>query len=306
MLDEGGAPRTRDLDPELPAGAKHGWAPDRDQWFEVVGPVSLSQWRAAGVRLLWEAQVNGFRGVEQVWAGISVLVNKLGAPSKSGSPSQAAAYTVREGMTTEWFEAAPPVLAGHGMPLPPACVKKFIGFEDLDVFGHARLTDGKVIETGEEAACEAVVGNSPGDMALDGSGRDSAWEEGSGGEWQTNPIPSWFDQGAASWQQHQLVPTRSQGHDIGGSEGRTKVVVDRILDDQGQLTALTSFTSKHADYRRVGEASVSPATGDEPVRPHTNAPADGNPNRVLLRSPGGPSVFRAKAVGPPLRGSPLQ
>ncbi|MEU2779141.1 hypothetical protein ABZ646_41430, partial [Streptomyces sp. NPDC007162] len=175
-------------------------------------PVPLEQWRASGVRLPKEAQANGFRGASRVRAGMAALTRQLGASPSFRTVGKAAAYTVRQEMSTEWLEAALPVLATSGLPLPSAFVKRFFGTEDLDVFLHARLTEGEVIGAGEKAEMEAVAGAGPGSMRLLDSGQGGTLTDSRGVAGQGGPLPVWMD-----WERHHVhdyQPTmaRTAGH----------------------------------------------------------------------------------------------
>ncbi|MGY5046894.1 hypothetical protein ACWDE0_14810 [Streptomyces sp. 900105755] len=118
-------------------------------------PAALGAWRAGGVRLPMEAQVNGFQGAPQVRELVSSAVREAGGGDRFRSKGQAAAYTLQEAVSTEWLIAALPLLTSAGAELPPVHATGVEG-QDLRASVHARLRDGRVLGVGDKMTFETV------------------------------------------------------------------------------------------------------------------------------------------------------
>ncbi|MEU9428944.1 hypothetical protein AB0D87_40095 [Streptomyces sp. NPDC048342] len=118
-------------------------------------PAALGTWRSAGVRLPMEAQVNGFQGAPQVRELVGSAVREAGGGDRFRSTGQAAAYTLREAVSTEWLIAALPLLTSAGAELPPVHATGVEG-QDLRASLHARLRDGRVLGVGDKMTFETV------------------------------------------------------------------------------------------------------------------------------------------------------
>ncbi|MEU8717130.1 hypothetical protein [Streptomyces sp. NPDC048663] len=118
-------------------------------------PAALGGWRAAGVRLPMEAQVNGFQGAPQVRELVGAAVREAGGGARFRGKGQAAAYTLNEAVSTEWLIAALPLLTSAGAELPPVHATGAAG-QDLRASLHARLRDGRVLGVGDKMTFETV------------------------------------------------------------------------------------------------------------------------------------------------------
>ncbi|MGW3284505.1 hypothetical protein ACWDR3_07675 [Streptomyces sp. NPDC001002] len=118
-------------------------------------PASLGAWRAGGVRLPMEAQVNGFQGVTQVRQLLDSAVRQAGGGGRFREKGQAAAYALNEAVSTEWMTAALPLLTSAGAELPPVHVSGAEG-QDLRASLHARLRQGRVLGVGDKMTFETV------------------------------------------------------------------------------------------------------------------------------------------------------
>lgn len=266
--------------PESDLRALMGLRPPRelppvDQPLASLAPPA--QWSASGVRLPREAQANGFRGAAQVRAGMAALTRKLGASPNFQTIGKAVAYTVREEVSTEWLESALPVLTTSGLPLPSAFVKRFFGTEDLDVFLHARLTDGEVLGTGEKADFEAVSGASPGSMGLLDSGQGGRLADSGGVAGQGAPLPAWLNSGAHFYHDYETTPARSAGHSTTETAQRSSGNVTTLVFSGPyamvqftvdlRLVARLRDTARHAMAIKDAEAELDvPIAHPVPIR----------------------------------------
>ncbi|MEU1089797.1 hypothetical protein ABZ401_23750 [Streptomyces sp. NPDC005892] len=118
-------------------------------------PPQLEAWRAAGVRLPMEAQVNGFHGAPRVRELVNSAVKAAGGGDRFGGKGQAAAYALNEAVSTEWMIAALPSLTSAGVDLPPVHATGVEG-QDLRASLHARLRQGRVLGVGDQMTFETV------------------------------------------------------------------------------------------------------------------------------------------------------
>ncbi|MFE7165865.1 hypothetical protein [Streptomyces sp. NPDC057616] len=118
-------------------------------------PTGLGAWRAAGVRLPMEAQVNGFHGAPQVRELMTAAVRQAGGGDRFRDQGQAAAYALGEAISTEWMTAALPLLTSAGVDLPPVHASGAEG-QDLRASLHARLRAGRVLGVGDKMTFETV------------------------------------------------------------------------------------------------------------------------------------------------------
>ncbi|RSS51664.1 hypothetical protein EF918_35500, partial [Streptomyces sp. WAC06614] len=133
--------------------------PAADHHLAARGPgdrgTALGAWRAGGVRLPMEAQVNGFRGAPQVRELVGTAVRAAGGGARFRDRGQAAAYTLGEAVSTEWMIAALPLLTSAGVELPPVHATGAEG-QDLRASVHARLRHGRVLGLGDKMTFETV------------------------------------------------------------------------------------------------------------------------------------------------------
>ncbi|WP_244163019.1 hypothetical protein [Streptomyces bungoensis] len=121
-----------------------------------AGPAAdLGTWRAGGVRLPMEAQVNGFRGAPRVRESVASAVRAAGGGDRFRDRGQAAAYALHEAVSTEWLIAALPLLTTAGAELPPVHATGVEG-QDLRASLHARLREGRVLGRGDKMTFETV------------------------------------------------------------------------------------------------------------------------------------------------------
>ncbi|WP_237491846.1 hypothetical protein [Streptomyces sp. YIM 132580] len=120
------------------------------------GTAGLGAWRAGGVPLPMEAQVNGFQGAPRVRALVDTAVRAAGGNDRFRRKGQAAAYTLGEAVSTEWLISALPLLTNAGAELPPVHASGAKG-QDLRVSVHARLRDGQVLGVGDKMTFETVA-----------------------------------------------------------------------------------------------------------------------------------------------------
>ena len=119
-------------------------------------PGRLAAWRSGGVRLPMEAQVNGFLGAPRVKHLLDTAVKEAGGNARFRDRGQAAAYALKEAVSTEWLTAALPLLTSAGVELPPVHATGVEG-QDLRASLHARLRAGKVLGTGDSMTFETVA-----------------------------------------------------------------------------------------------------------------------------------------------------
>ncbi|MER7189114.1 hypothetical protein [Streptomyces flaveolus] len=127
-----------------------------------ASPGALSAWRAAGATLPLEAQADGFRGAPQVRALIGGAMADAHADTRFRRPGNAAYYAHREAVSTEWLQAALPLLVAGGAELPPVHASGVEG-QDIDCSLHARLLDGRLLGESEEMTFETVAQSTPED-----------------------------------------------------------------------------------------------------------------------------------------------
>ncbi|MEU3859430.1 hypothetical protein AB0F03_18975 [Streptomyces sp. NPDC028722] len=89
-------------------------APDITRGPRGGTPADSGMWRAAGVRLPMEAQVNGFQGAPRVRELVASAVRAAGGGDRFRDKGQAAAYALHEAVSTEWLIAALPLLTAAG------------------------------------------------------------------------------------------------------------------------------------------------------------------------------------------------
>ena len=118
-------------------------------------PAQLGPWRAAGVRLPMEAQVNGFQGAPRVRELLNSAVREAGGGDRFRDKGQAAAYALNEAISTEWLIAALPLLTSAGVDLPPVHASGAEG-QDLRASLHGRLRQGRVLGVGDTMTFETV------------------------------------------------------------------------------------------------------------------------------------------------------
>jgi hypothetical protein len=116
----------------------------------------LGPWRHDGVALPMEAQVNGFQGAPQIRRTISDTVKAARGSERYGRTGDAAAYTQREAVSTEWLIAALPLLTSAGVDLPVVHASGVEG-QDLRTSLHARLRSGRVLGIGDKMTFETVA-----------------------------------------------------------------------------------------------------------------------------------------------------
>ncbi|MFF4489012.1 hypothetical protein ACFY0F_21370 [Streptomyces sp. NPDC001544] len=134
-------------------------APRAETLRAARGPSGASAdvgaWRAGGVRLPMEAQVNGFRGAPRVRELVNAAVRAAGGGDRFRDRGQAAAYALNEAVSTEWLIAALPLLTSAGADLPPVHATGVEG-QDLRARLHARLRAGRVLGKGDKMTFETV------------------------------------------------------------------------------------------------------------------------------------------------------
>lgn len=116
----------------------------------------LGTWRAAGVPLPMEAQVNGFQGAARVRELVSTAIRAAGGNDRFRDKGQAAANTLGEAVSTEWLIAALPLLTNAGAELPPIHASGATG-QDLRASVHARLRAGRVLGAGDKMTFETAA-----------------------------------------------------------------------------------------------------------------------------------------------------
>ncbi|WP_433401720.1 hypothetical protein [Streptomyces sp. CA-146814] len=116
----------------------------------------LGTWRAAGVPLPMEAQVNGFQGAARVRELVSTAIRAAGGNDRFRDKGHAAAYTLGEAVSTEWLIAALPLLTNAGAELPPIHASGATG-QDLRASVHARLRAGRVLGAGDKMTFETAA-----------------------------------------------------------------------------------------------------------------------------------------------------
>ncbi|MFJ4825370.1 hypothetical protein ACIP5L_19050 [Streptomyces bacillaris] len=126
--------------------------PDAPQGSDAA----LGAWRASGVPLPMEAQVNGFQGAPRVRDLVSRTVQAAGGSPRFREKGQAAAYTLGEAVSTEWLIAALPLLTHAGAELPPVHATGAKG-QDLRASVHARLRAGRILGAGDKMTFETVA-----------------------------------------------------------------------------------------------------------------------------------------------------
>ncbi|MEU2824334.1 hypothetical protein ABZ763_19135 [Streptomyces bacillaris] len=126
--------------------------PDAPQGSDAA----LGAWRASGVPLPMEAQVNGFQGAPRVRDLVSRTVQAAGGNPRFREKGQAAAYTLGEAVSTEWLIAALPLLTNAGANLPPIHASGPTG-QDLQASVHARLRAGRILGAGDKMTFETVA-----------------------------------------------------------------------------------------------------------------------------------------------------
>ncbi|WP_145499468.1 hypothetical protein [Streptomyces sp. CFMR 7] len=126
--------------------------PDAPQGSDAA----LGTWRASGVPLPMEAQVNGFQGAPRVRELVSRTVQAAGGNPRFREKGQAAAYTLGEAVSTEWLIAALPLLTQAGADLPPVHATGTKG-QDLRASLHARLRAGRILGAGDKMTFETVA-----------------------------------------------------------------------------------------------------------------------------------------------------
>ncbi|MDO0933967.1 hypothetical protein QQY66_20605 [Streptomyces sp. DG2A-72] len=119
------------------------------------GSVGLDVWRAGGVRLPLEAQVNGFQGAPQVRQLVTAAVRQAGGGDRFRDKGQAAAYALNEAVSTEWMISALPLLTSAGVDLPPVHASGAEG-QNLNASLHARLRNGLVLGVGDKMSFETI------------------------------------------------------------------------------------------------------------------------------------------------------
>ncbi|MFE6913891.1 hypothetical protein [Streptomyces rubiginosohelvolus] len=124
-------------------------------------PAGLGAWRAEGVPLPLEAQVNGFQGAPRVRELVNTAVRAAGGGDRFRQKGQAAAYTLGEAVSTEWLISALPLLTNAGADLPPVHASGTSG-QDLRASVHARLRAGRVLGAGDKMAFETIAQSHPG------------------------------------------------------------------------------------------------------------------------------------------------
>ncbi|MEW2049827.1 hypothetical protein [Streptomyces sp. NPDC005476] len=123
---------------------------------ENAGADRLGPWRASGVRLPMEAQVNGFRGAPRVRQAVDDAVRRAGGGARFRTGGEAASHLLREAVSTEWLIAALPLLTAAGVDLPPVHATGASG-QDLRASLHARLRGGRVLGVGDKMTFETVA-----------------------------------------------------------------------------------------------------------------------------------------------------
>ncbi|MFI7504029.1 hypothetical protein ACIBVL_37220 [Streptomyces sp. NPDC049687] len=123
---------------------------------EEGGADRLGPWRASGVRLPMEAQVNGFQGTPRVRQAVDDAVERAGGSARFRTGGEAAFHLLREAVSTEWLIAALPLLTAAGVDLPPVHATGASG-QDLRASLHARLRGGRVLGVGDKMTFETVA-----------------------------------------------------------------------------------------------------------------------------------------------------
>nr|WP_239144432.1 hypothetical protein [Streptomyces sp. SID14515] len=132
-------------------------APERAPSDRPAGdPAGLGAWRADGVPLPMESQVNGFQGAPRVRELVNTAVRAAGGGDRFRQKGQAAAYTLGEAVSTEWLISALPLLTNAGAELPPVHASGASG-QDLQASVHARLRAGRVLGAGDKMTFETVA-----------------------------------------------------------------------------------------------------------------------------------------------------
>ncbi|MEU1529223.1 hypothetical protein [Streptomyces fagopyri] len=119
----------------------------------------LGPWHARGVSLPMEAQVNGFRGAPEIRRVIEDTVRAAHGGERYRRTGEAAAYTQREAVSTEWLISALPLLTAAGADLPVVHASGVRG-QDLRTSLHARLRGGRVLGVGDKMTFETVTQSS--------------------------------------------------------------------------------------------------------------------------------------------------
>ncbi|MCQ9135913.1 hypothetical protein [Streptomyces hilarionis] len=120
----------------------------------------LGPWRAGGVRLPMEAQVNGFQGTPRVQQAVDDAVRRAGGDARFRTGGEAGFHLLREAVSTEWLIAALPLLTAAGVDLPPVHATGASG-QDLHTSLHARLRGGRVLGVGDKMTFETVAQSAP-------------------------------------------------------------------------------------------------------------------------------------------------
>ncbi|MGW2621026.1 hypothetical protein [Streptomyces sp. NPDC001500] len=120
------------------------------------GADRLGPWRAGGVRLPMEAQVNGFQGTPRVQQAVDDAVRRAGGNARLRTGGEAGFHLLREAVSTEWLIAALPLLTAAGVDLPPVHATGATG-QDLHTSLHARLRGGRVLGVGDKMTFETVA-----------------------------------------------------------------------------------------------------------------------------------------------------
>ncbi|MEU8649457.1 hypothetical protein [Streptomyces sp. NPDC048737] len=136
--------------PPAQAGAHRAAGAD-DARADRLGP-----WRAGGLRLPMEAQVNGFSGAPRVRQAVDDAVRRAGGGDRFRTRGEAAYHLLREAVSTEWLISALPLLTAAGVDLPPVHATGASG-QDLRASLHARLRSGRVLGGGDEMTFETVA-----------------------------------------------------------------------------------------------------------------------------------------------------
>ncbi|MFJ4617627.1 hypothetical protein [Streptomyces sp. NPDC088812] len=116
----------------------------------------IGSWRADGVRLPMEAQVNGFQGTPRVQQAVDEAVQRAGGGDRFRTGGEAAFHLLREAVSTEWLISALPLLTSAGVDLPPVHATGVSG-QDLRASLHARLREGRVLGVGDNMTFETVA-----------------------------------------------------------------------------------------------------------------------------------------------------
>lgn len=119
-------------------------------------PSRLGPWHDRGVTLPMEAQVNGFRGAPEIRRVVDDTVRAAHGGERYRRTGDAAAYTQREAVSTEWLISALPLLTAAGVDLPVVHASGARG-QDLRTSLHARLRGGRVLGVGDKMTFETVA-----------------------------------------------------------------------------------------------------------------------------------------------------